>query len=338
MDILRSFTPLVEPIASDEAFLDVGGAAPHPRLGPGVRGRDPRGACATRPGSPRRWASRSTKLLAKLASDLAKPDGLLVVAPGNRARVPPPAPGRAALGRRARDAQAARRARRRDGGRARGVARARARVGGRWRARAAPPRAGLEPRRPTGRTVAGREVDRPRRDVPDRHPRPRERWSTWSSGWPTASRRGCAPRAGRGRTVQLKVRYAGFRTITRSRTLREPTDLAADIAAVAGALLRDVPDLEVGIRLIGVSMQQLSVPAPQPRLFGEPDLFGPGGSARDRRRSRAWPRRFRRAPSGRLWSVRSTPCGHGSARMRWDPAPHALSRHRPCARMGMRSG
>jgi hypothetical protein len=42
-------------------------------------------------------------------------------------------------------------------------------------------------------------------------------------------------------------------------------------------LLRDVPDLEVGIRLIGVSMQQLSVPAP-PR---QPDLFGPGPCADD---------------------------------------------------------
>ena len=155
-----------------------------------------------------------------------------------------------------------------------------------------------------------------------------------------ASRLRAAGRAGR--TVQLKVRYAGFRTITRSRTLREPTDLAADIAAVAGALLRDVPDLEVGIRLIGVSMQQLSVPEParQPDLFG-PDLFGPirpRSQPRNRHRSRARPRRFRRVPNGRPWSVRSTLCGHVSARMRWDPAPRALSRHRPCARIGMRSG
>ena len=81
-----------------------------------------------------------------------------------------------------------------------------------------------------------------------------------------------------GRTVQLKVRYANFRTITRSRTLREPTDLAADIGAVARGLLAAVPDLDRGIRLLGVSIQQLLVPEPvQPGLFG-------------RRRSRRSPR------------------------------------------------
>jgi DNA polymerase IV len=59
-----------------------------------------------------------------------------------------------------------------------------------------------------------------------------------------------------GRTVQLKLRYKDFRTITRSRTLAEVTNLAADIAAVARALL-DAVDIGDGIRLIGVAMQQL---------------------------------------------------------------------------------
>ena len=81
-------------------------------------------------------------------------------------------------------------------------------------------------------------------------------------------------RAGRvGRTVQLKVRYAGFRTITRSRTLGEPTDAAVEIAAVAVSLLRDVPGRDEGVRLLGVSVQQLSVPGAQvqPALFGDVD-------------------------------------------------------------------
>ena len=90
-----------------------------------------------------------------------------------------------------------------------------------------------------------------------------------------ASRLRAAGRAGR--TVQLKVRYAGFRTITRSRTLREPTDLAADIAAVAArASSATCPSSTDGIRLLGVSMQQLSVPAPPL----QPDLFGPEVSPR----------------------------------------------------------
>ncbi len=81
------------------------------------------------------------------------------------------------------------------------------------------------------------------------------------------------------RTVQLKVRYADFRTITRSHTLPTPTDLASEIGDTARTLLHAV-DLEDGIRLLGVSVQQLedgvavqgrlafddaSAPAPQDR-------------------------------------------------------------------------
>ena len=39
-----------------------------------------------------------------------------------------------------------------------------------------------------------------------------------------------------GRTIQLKLRYGDFRTITRSRTLADPTDLGGDIARVANSL------------------------------------------------------------------------------------------------------
>jgi DNA polymerase-4 len=59
-----------------------------------------------------------------------------------------------------------------------------------------------------------------------------------------------------GRTVQLKLRYKDFRTITRARTLPEPTNLASDIAAVARTLL-DAVEIGDGIRLLGVAMQQL---------------------------------------------------------------------------------
>jgi len=61
----------------------------------------------------------------------------------------------------------------------------------------------------------------------------------------------------RGRTVQLKVRFADFRTITRSRTLATATDLAADIGTTARALL-DAVEVAEGVRLLGVSVQQLS--------------------------------------------------------------------------------
>lgn len=61
-------------------------------------------------------------------------------------------------------------------------------------------------------------------------------------------------RAGlRGRTVQIKVRFGDFETITRSRTLEVPTDRGTDIVEVARALLEPVP-VTRGVRLIGVGV------------------------------------------------------------------------------------
>ena len=73
-----------------------------------------------------------------------------------------------------------------------------------------------------------------------------------------------------GRTVSLKVRFGDFRTISRARTLREATAVAADIAQVARRLLDGVP-IDDGIRLLGVSMSKLGAETvAQPRLFDEP--------------------------------------------------------------------
>jgi DNA polymerase-4 len=73
------------------------------------------------------------------------------------------------------------------------------------------------------------------------------------------------------RTVQLKLRYGDFRTITRSRTLAEATDLAGDIGRVARELLGAV-DVAEGVRLLGISGQQ---------LVRRPPASGPTGTADD---------------------------------------------------------
>ena len=73
---------------------------------PGRPSRSPPGCgatCSSAVGLPITVGVARTKFLAKVASGVAKPDGLLVVEPERRARLPPPAPRRAALGRRARD-------------------------------------------------------------------------------------------------------------------------------------------------------------------------------------------------------------------------------------------
>ena len=103
MAVFRDFTPVVERVSIDEAFLDVAGAA---RLF-GTPG-DIAGAIRRRVrgeiGLPISIGVARTKHLAKVASQVAKPDGLVVVRPGRRARVPRPAAGRPRLGGRAGDA------------------------------------------------------------------------------------------------------------------------------------------------------------------------------------------------------------------------------------------
>jgi DNA polymerase-4 len=59
-----------------------------------------------------------------------------------------------------------------------------------------------------------------------------------------------------GRTVSIKVRFHDFRTITRSRTVPAPIDGGVDIARVAGELLEQV-DPTSGVRLFGVSVSNL---------------------------------------------------------------------------------
>jgi DNA polymerase-4 len=59
-----------------------------------------------------------------------------------------------------------------------------------------------------------------------------------------------------GRTVQLKVRFATFRTITRSRSLPKPTANSSAILKIADDLLNAI-DIAEGVRLLGVSMSNL---------------------------------------------------------------------------------
>lgn len=60
----------------------------------------------------------------------------------------------------------------------------------------------------------------------------------------------------RGRTITVKVRYSDRTTITRSQTLSRATDSRRAITAVASALL-DAVDVEPGVRLLGVSASAL---------------------------------------------------------------------------------
>ncbi len=74
------------------------------------------------------------------------------------------------------------------------------------------------------------------------------------------------------RTVQLKLRFADFRSITRSRTLPEPTDVTAEIWHATEGLFRTALKNETRpVRLIGMGVHELVDPAGEPHI--QPDLF-----------------------------------------------------------------
>ena len=84
MAVLRRYTPQMEPISIDEAFLDVTGSIALFGSGETIAAaikasvREDVGLTAS-------VGVATTKLVAKIASDLRKPDGLVVVAPGDEA-------------------------------------------------------------------------------------------------------------------------------------------------------------------------------------------------------------------------------------------------------------
>jgi DNA polymerase IV len=76
-----------------------------------------------------------------------------------------------------------------------------------------------------------------------------------------------------GRTVTVKVRFSDFTTITRSRTLRDPTDISRDIYDTAKGLFDGLGLVRARIRLVGVRMEGLvdAQGAPIQGLLDEPD-------------------------------------------------------------------
>jgi len=250
-EILERYTPLIEPLSLDEAFLDLRGSVrlfgPVPEIARRIKREisEELGLTASVGIAP-------VKFVAKIASDLGKPDGFLVVEPGELQAFLHPLPV----------------------GRLWGVGK----VG-----EQAMRRLGLETigdvarhdedfmTRHFGRhgqhlLRLARGID-PREVVPDRETKSVSNETTFAAdiadreelrailmqlveqvGWRLRHKELA------GRTVQIKARYADFSTVTRAQTLAAPTSNTADIWRAASALLDRLPRPGAALRLIGVGV------------------------------------------------------------------------------------
>jgi DNA polymerase IV len=270
MRIFRDVTPLVEPLSSDEAFLDVAGAQ---RL----LGRPAEIARRIRE---RMFAEQqltcsvgvaSTKFVAKLGSTRAKPDGMLIIPAELVLDFLHPLPVESLWGVGERAAETLRRL---------GLTT----VGELAQA----PRGML--RRAVGEAAAvhlhelawGRD---PRRVTPEHVEKSIGAEMTFDTDVadPQLIRRSLlalSEKAGArlrasgqvGRTVVIKVRLADFRTVNRSRTVPTSTDVAREIFEISWSLFEALGAAD-HIRLVGVRVEGLTAAATTSRqlTLGEPE-------------------------------------------------------------------
>jgi DNA polymerase-4 len=94
-----------------------------------------------------------------------------------------------------------------------------------------------------------------------------------------------------GRTVTLKLRYGTFRTLTKRRTLPEPTQVDEIIYRTAVELLALQTDIHTGVRLLGITLSQLEPAGPvSGSLFENKEEKGRQlSAAMDRMRSKFGP-------------------------------------------------
>jgi DNA polymerase-4 len=259
MEVFRSVTPEVEPLALDEAFLDVSGAIR--RLGrPAQIGELIRATIAEQQGITCSVGVASCKFVAKLASARCKPDGLLVVPADGVLDFLHPLPVAALWGVGEQTGQVlARLGLRTVGDIAQiPVATLQRELGQAAGAHLAALAWGRDERPVISRTPEksiGAEETFPS-DVDD--PEVIRRELLRLSG---RTARGLRAAGALARTVVIKLRLANFTTITRSRTLPEPTDVAQIIYTTACALYSASGlDSRARLRLVGVRANGL-VPA-----------------------------------------------------------------------------
>jgi len=279
--ILDEEAPVVEPLSIDEAFLDMTGLAQDLTHGAAIARR-----LKARIREEQRLTASvgvaSNKFLAKLASDLEKPDGLCVIPDEDVPRRLGPLPVERLWGVGPKSAEALRRAGFRTiGDVARVTESALASlVGDRFAAHIHALANGRDDRR-VNASRESKSISEERtygEDLVDARAIDRELLARATGVARSLRRHGLA-----GRTVHLKVRTGDFATATRALTLRDPSDLTETLVAAARTLYGERIDLKgKGVRLLGVGVSGL-VPAGTAQ---EP-LFVDAATERSRRLARA---------------------------------------------------
>lgn len=268
--ILDDFTPLVEPLSLDEAFLDVTGSEAlfgnSAAIGRQIkqRIRDELRLVASVGVAP-------NKFLAKVASDVCKPDGFLVVEADRVRAFLDPLPV----------------------GRLWGVGKVAGRTFEKYSIRTIGELRQLPIE--TLKEIFGslgehfwqlaNGIDH-RRVTPDRDAKSISNETTfetdidddvvlraWLIGLVEQVARRMRRHDIRGRTIELKVRLADFTTTSRSMTLAEPTNITHELLEAGLELLtRRLPPRRLAVRLLGFGVSNLETPsATQRHLFDEPD-------------------------------------------------------------------
>ncbi|MET9699262.1 DNA polymerase IV [Streptomyces sp. NPDC006529] len=262
---LRAMSPLVEPLSLDEAFVDLeAGGAAFDAAGARAAGERLREDIRAATGLSASVGLAGSKMLAKVASEGAKPDGLLLIEPGTERELLAPMsvrtlPGvgpatgehlrRAGITTVGELAEAGEDELVRMTGRAHGVALYRMALG-------------LDDRPVVAERDAKSVSVEDTFDV-DLHDRVRIRGEVQRLAERCVVRLRASGHSGR--TIVLKVRRYDFSTLTRSETLRGPTDDPAVVREAAARLLEGV-DTTGGVRLLGVGVSGLAD-------FTQEDLF-----------------------------------------------------------------
>jgi DNA polymerase-4 len=258
--ILAKFSPIVEMVSIDEAYLDLSGTE---RLhGPPLAATDNLLRTITRDtGLPCSGGLATTRLVAKVASDQAKPRGLVWVAPGSEAHFLAPLsvrkiPGIGEVTERALRALSIETVEQL----AAQPLEKLERVFGQWGTALY--------RKARGGDSYEFVIDAEPKSISHNHTFGEDTDDTeaLTAMLSHLSQKACKRLREAGlatRTLTLTIRYTGFDTYTRSKTLSEPTQLDADIFAVFQKLFREHRNERRKIRLLGVSLAGLTHGAEQ---------------------------------------------------------------------------